>query len=235
MPRLRVIDFETTGMAPPAEVCEVGFQDFDVELRERVGCPTGWLCRVAAMPPEARAVHHIRLSHTHGFRPFDPKAIVDDAVEDGIEGFVAHMASFEAQWLTEFRVLPLVCTYKAALRVWPNAPTHSNFGLLYWMEDQGWLAVPSDCSPAHRAQPDAVATSLILGALYNDGVTGKDLVRWTREPACLPRCPIGDHRDKPWADVPEGFLRWMATKEGLDPDHRWNASRELDRRDGKLL
>jgi len=33
-----------------------------------------------------------------------------------------------------------------------------------------------------------------------------------------------------WSDVDAGFLGWMARKEDMEPDHRWNAQRELDRR-----
>ncbi len=58
---IRVIDFETTGTEPPAQVCEVGFCDLDLDAKA-VGAWQSWLCAVSEMPPEVRAVHHITLA-----------------------------------------------------------------------------------------------------------------------------------------------------------------------------
>jgi exodeoxyribonuclease X len=91
---------------------------------------------------------------------------------------------------------------------------------------------PALCMPPHRAAPDAYATALILSALYAAGVTGKDLMNWTAEPRVLPRCPIGAWRGHKWEDVEYSMLEWIAWKaRDLDEDVRWNARREMDRRD----
>lgn len=39
-----------------------------------------------------------------------------------------------------------------------------------------------------------------------------DMIRWTTEPALLPRCPIGKYRNLPWAEVPFDFLEWILYK-----------------------
>lgn len=222
---VRVIDFETTGEEPPeAEVCEVGYCDVDVEAR-RVLPPVSWLCRVAEMPPASRAVHHISLSDCQPCGPFDPARMFGE----GVAVYAAHNADFEAQFVTCPR--PLICTYKAALRVWPQAPTHSNGGLRYWLEDQGLVAPEHALTlPAHRAGPDAYVTAHLLLALLNAGATGREMAAWTREPALLPRCPIGEHRGKPWSEVDFGFLDWMVRKPEMDIDLKWNAWREINRR-----
>ena len=76
MTTIRVIDFEASGTAPPeAEVCEVGLCDVLLEERQ-VTPPRSWLCRVTAMPPEARAVHHISLADCATCEPFDPGVIL---------------------------------------------------------------------------------------------------------------------------------------------------------------
>lgn len=221
---VRVIDFETTGSEPPAEVCEVGICDLSVEDRW-ISDPVSWLCGVDAMPPEVRAVHHITLAECAGLPKFDQASLVSD----GITVFAAHNAEFETKFFTP--ALPMICTYKAALRVWPDAPTHSNGGLRYWLEDQRLIApYHPNTQPAHRAGPDAYTTAHILAALLNAGATGREMVAWTTEPRLLPTCPIGKFRGKPWAEVEAGFLGWMLRQETMEPDLRWNAEREIARR-----
>lgn len=225
---VRVIDFETTGTEPPdAQVCEVGI--CDVEIEARVIRPwQAWLCGVDKMPPDVRAVHHISLIDVEGKPPFDPASC--DA--DTVYCFAAHNAEFEGKFFETNK--PIICTYKAALRVWPDAFTHSNGGLRYWLEDQG-LILPEHhmTQPAHRAGPDAYVTAWLLVALLNAGATGKQMIAWTNEPKLLPRCTIGKFRGKPWSEVEAGFLGWMLRQPDMDADLKWNAQRELQRREGR--
>lgn len=230
---LRVIDFETTGMEPPAEVVEVGYCDL-TQLDDGtwwVEKPESWLCGVTAIPPEVRAVHHISLDDVDGCIPFDRGPLFAGSPVPA--ALVAHNMEFEARFLGEHG-LPTICTLKAALRIWPEAPGHSNSVLRYWLEDRGLLHLEHEkAMPPHRAGPDAYVTAHILKALFAAGATGKDMVAWTKKPRLLPCCPIGDPwRGKPWAEVDEGFVRWITTKAGMDPDIVWNARRELERRRG---
>lgn len=227
---LRVVDFETTGLKPPAEVCEVGWSDYDTETG-RILSPNWRLCRVAVMPPEVRAVHHISAADTAAEMPWNAEQFLLQAQADGVAAFAAHNLAFEQQWL-ETGDLLLICTYKVALRAWPEAPSHSNGALRYWLEDEGKATPDPVLSyPPHRAGPDTHVSAHILKALFASGLTGGCMTAWTRQPAVLPRCPIGEHRDKPWPEVPWGFLNWMVTKaHDMDADLKWNAQRELDRR-----
>jgi exodeoxyribonuclease X len=84
--------------------------------------------------------------------------------------------------------------------------------------------------PAHRAGPDAYVTAHILLALFDAGATGRDMIAWTKEPKLLPTCPIGKFRGKPWPEVEGGFLGWMMRQPDMDPDLKWNADREIARR-----
>lgn len=228
---LRVIDFETTGMEPPAEVVEVGYCDLigDDQVWE-VGQPVSWLCGAAAIPPECRAVHHITAAEVAGLPPFAESR--GRLFNDGplLSALVAHNFAFEEQFLGEHGALT-ICTLKAALRVWPDAPGHSNGVLRYWLEDRGLLTLDHDTAmPPHRAGPDAYVTAHILKALFAAGATGKEMVAWTREPRLMSTCPIGKFRGKPWAEVEAGFLRWMLDQATMETDLKWNARRELDRR-----
>lgn len=221
---IRVIDFETTGTEPPAQVCEVGICDFNVESCA-IDAPKSWLCGVASMPPEVRAVHHISLAECEGMRPFD----IGMAISPDIAAIAAHNAEFETKFFAS--PVPVICTYKAALRVWPDAPSHSNGALRYWLEDQGLIAPDHALTqPAHRAGPDAYVTAHILLALFNAGASGKEMVAWTKEPRLLPKCPIGKFRGQPWSEVEAGFLGWMLRQEGMEEDLKWNARREIARR-----
>lgn len=226
---IRVIDFETTGTEPPAaEVCEVGICDLNLETKT-VHRPFNWLCLVKVMPPEVRAVHHISLAECAAHSPFDTEEMFSTSYGTP-NAIAAHNAEFETKFFTS--PVPVICTYKAALRVWPDAPSHSNGALRYWLEDQGLIAPEHALTqPAHRAGPDAYVTAHILLALFNTGVTGKEMVAWTKEPRLLPKCPIGaEWRGKKWAEVDSGFLRWMIGNATMESDLKWNAQRELDRR-----
>lgn len=226
---IRVIDFETTGMEPPAEVCEIGFCDVErVGADLIVGEPHARLCAVQAMPPEIRAVHHITLAETVGQPPFRREAVIDAAAH--CLAIAAHNLEFEQRFLQNDQ-LPMLCTYKAALRVWPDAPSHSNGVLRYWLEDQGLLSLDHETAmPPHRAGPDAYVTAHILKALVNAGATVSQMVKWTAEPRLLPKCTLGKFRGTPWPEVDIGFLQWMLNQSTMEEDLKWNARREIERR-----
>jgi exodeoxyribonuclease X len=222
---IRVIDFETTGMEPPeAEVCEVGFCDLNLEDRT-IGPVQTRFCGVRSIPPEARAVHHISMEDCDGWDAFDPDVIF----RTPCDAIAAHNSEFETRFFQSPK--PVICTYKAALRVWPDAPSHSNGALRYWLQDGGKLTLDHvSTQPAHRAGPDAYVTAHLLRALFDTGVTGRQMVEWTKEPRLLPTCPIGKFRGKPWSEVEAGFLGWMLRQPTMEEDLKWNAQREIQRR-----
>lgn len=226
---LRVIDFETSGMEPPvSQVVEVGYCDLSRGEGGvwSVGQPVSWLCGADAMPPEVRAVHHITLAEVAGLASFDPASVV----APHCAAVVAHNWSFEAAFLGDQQT-PAICTLKAALRVWPDAPSHSNTVLRYWLEDQGLLSLDHDTAmPPHRAGPDAYVTAHILKALLAAGATGREMIAWTQEPRLLPKITFGKHKGAAWKDAPRDYLEWAAFKSDLDGDTKWNAERELQRR-----
>lgn len=227
---LRIIDVETTGMEPPAAVViELGYSDLQRVGDDWIVCPpVSTLFGASSIPPETRAVHHISQAEIAGLPPFDPAAMVMGCI--GVSALVAHNYAFEALFIGDHS-LPTICTLKAALRVWPEAPGHSNSVLRYWLEDQGLLSLDNATAmPPHRAGPDAYVTAHILKALFAAGATGKDMVAWTKEPRLLPTCPIGKFRGKAWADVESGFLNWMLAQPTMEADLKWNAEREIARR-----
>lgn len=225
MTTVRVIDFETTGFEPKFEVCEAAYCDYDVDNKTVSEDYTSWLCGVDVMPPDVRAVHHITKDECDGNSKFNP----DDMDGDHVNVFCAHNAEFEQKFFQSSK--PFICTYKSALRVWPDAPSHSNGVLRYWLEDQGKITPDAiKTQPAHRAGPDAYVTACILKALFDEGITGKQMVQWSKEPRLLSKCPIGKFRGCPWSDVDVGFLGWMIKQSDMEYDLKWNAEREIKRR-----
>jgi exodeoxyribonuclease X len=227
-PLIRVLDFEATGLEADALIVEVGYTDLNARTRE-LGDTVATLCRVPAMPPATRAVHHIRAEETQGFPPYDRWCLFEEAVRAGVWGWAAHSAQFEERFILGH--LPMFCTNKAALRLWPEAPGQSVFALLYWLEDAGRVRFNQDrAHPPHRAGPDSYATAVLLQAMLNEGVTGNQLRQWSMEPRIFPTVPIGDWRGKPWSAPDRGFLEWILRKID-DPEIRFNAALELERRD----
>jgi exodeoxyribonuclease X len=225
---IRIIDFETTGTEPPqAEVCEVGICDLIIG-QGSIEAPRSRLCSVKEMPPEVRAIHHISLAECAGFPPFDVEA---DLCMSDVGAIAAHNLSFETKFFVPTK--PVICTYKVGLRVWPEAPSHSNGALRYWLEDQGKIKLDHAMTqPAHRAGPDAYVTAHILKALFDAGISGKEMIAWTKEPRLLPKCPLGKFRGMPWSKVEDGFLGWMLRQPTMEADLKWNAEREIARRQG---
>lgn len=232
---IRVIDLETTGFEASSKVIELGWCDYDVE-KKHVGDPVSELFYVDAIPPESRAVHHIGLSDIPvTAQPFDAfNNVFMPADTMAITYFAAHNSAFECQFLGDIEHRRMICTYKAALRVWPDAPSHSNGALRYWLDDAGKTSLEAGKAyPTHRAGPDAYITAHLLRALFEAGASGREMVAWTGAPAVLPKCPIGTPwRGMRWSEVDFGFLKWMANKPDMEPDHKWNAQKELDRRNG---
>lgn len=234
---IRVIDFETSDLEPPgAKVIEVGTTDLtkDGDGPWLLGVTTSRLYGADHISPVARAVHHISLDEVKDLPPFEPDRFEMENAE--CAAVVAHNFDYEAKFMVTptpgVPSAPRICTYKAALRVWPNAPAHSNSVLRYWLEEDGALPVLDDAKamPAHRAAPDSFVTAHIMRALLKHA-TGKQMAAWTKEPRLLPTCPIGKpHRGKPWAQVDAGFLGWVLRQPDMDFDIKWNAQRELDDR-----
>jgi exodeoxyribonuclease X len=207
---IRIIDFETNGLAPPSKVIEVGMADLNTKDRSIKAGPS-YYCGADELPAESRAVNHIWSEDIAGLPEFDKNAEFERAKTDNVVAFAAHNAAFEDQWM-EGSPVPFICTYKAALRMLDFAPTHSNYGLAYFLMDHGLISIDrADMTPAHRSLPDAVVTAHLLRLLLDEGATIEQLLQWTAEPRKLPTCPIGAWRGSRWADVDIGFLNWILT------------------------
>jgi exodeoxyribonuclease X len=230
--RLRVIDIETTGMEPPAEIIEFGFSDV---IWDQAGLaispPTAWLYRpLQGIPPETMAIHHLTEAdfgpETFPSTPDNMRAAI--AYSGVPDVLVAHNCDFERKFLPAEVVgeIPWICTYKVALHVWPDAPKHGNQVLRYW---RGLVLDPALAMPPHRAGPDTWVTAHLLAELLRLASV-QQMIEWTAQPRPMPRLTFGKHRGAEWREVPLDYLHWMVGQD-MDVDVLWHARAELARRE----
>lgn len=228
--RVRVIDLETAGSGPQ-DVCEVGFQDVvqQADGSWAVSEERGALLVNPGRPisPDTMAVHHI-LDEQVVDAPFW-KEVARSVLcpEGGVLALAAHRAAFEQRFCTPALVggASWVCTWKCALRLWPDLPRFSNQMLRYLRRPAG--LVHELGLPAHRALPDAYVTAHHLRDMLNV-VPLATLLGWSSEPGLLPRVPQGEHRGKAWRALPADALN--AFLNDRDADVRFSAATALDLR-----
>ena len=232
--RLRVIDLETTGDSfANGGVVEVGWQDLVIEAGGQwalSGQPGSRLvqpgCAISAV---TSAVHHIVDEDVAGAPVWDAlaPAILQSV---GVMALAAHRAAFERRWC-----LPRlsgqaqwICTWKCALRIWPDAPTHSNQGLRYWRRPDGLDRATG--LPAHRAGPDAYVTAYHLRDMLALASV-EQLLAWSAQPALLVRVPHGALRGRRWDELDaEQLERVLSGEWGQNPDMLFTAREERERR-----
>lgn len=231
---IRVIDLETTGQAPPAHaVCEIGWQDVargDDGRWELVGEGGSTLVNPGrGIPPLTQAVHHIR-DEDVADAPFwhDCARPILDPWPRRL-ALAAHRADFEQKFCVPSltRGADWICTWKCALRLWPETPSFSNQFLRYWRRPEG--LVHERGLPAHRAFPDAYVTAFHLRDMLNIASV-EQLVAWSNLPGLLPRVRNGPDRGRDWHDLDDETLAAFAADR--DPDVRYTAEQEVARRHG---
>lgn len=228
--RIRVIDLETAGNGLN-DVCEVGWQDvvLDEMARWQVNDERGALFVNPGRPitPETMAVHHI-LDRDVAEAPFW-RDIAATALrpEGGVVALAAHRAAFEQRYCTPRLTggAPWICTWKCALRLWPDLPRFSNQLLRYQRMPEG--LVHEIGLPAHRAMPDAYVTAHHLRDMLNEA-TPDQLIAWSAEPGLLPRIPAGAYRGRDWNSVTDEAL--FELSQDRDIDIRFSAETAMRRR-----
>ncbi len=216
----RIIDLETTGTPDEehAEIIEFGRIDVDLATRE-IGNPWSSLCCPRGpIPAVTKAVHHITEEDVAG----SPQAreLWDPFFEGCGDGdiLVAHKADFEKHFCPDGG-RAWVCTYKVSRVVWPDAPTHSNQGLRYWL---GLALDREKAFPPHRALPDAYVTAHILVRLLAEK-TIEEMVHISKYPALLKIMNFGKHKGMTFEAAPIDYLEWIRDKSDMDEDTKFSA------------
>jgi exodeoxyribonuclease X len=229
---VRVIDLETTGEAPPAHgVCEIGWQDVALGEDGRwelLGEGGSQLVNPGRMiPPVTQAIHHI-LDEQVADAPYwhDVARRVLDPYPRRL-ALAAHRSTAEQKFCTA----PLthgadwICTWKCALRLWPDSPGFSNQMLRYWRRPHG--IEHERGLPAHRAFPDAYVTAFHLRDMLNEASIAQ-LIEWSNLPGLLPRVRYGPDRGREWTEIDDDSLEGFLSDR--DEDVRYTAEQELARR-----
>ncbi len=228
--RVRVIDLETSGERP-TDVCEIGWQDVvqGEDGRWSVNAERGPRFVNPGRPISVgtMAIHHILDAEVAG-APFWKDAAPPVLRPDGgVLALAAHRAAFEQRFCTP----PLtggalwICTWKCALRLWPQMESFSNQMLRYQRMPEGLDHATG--LPAHRAMPDAYVTAHHLRDMLNE-TTVEQLLAWSRDPGLLPRVPRGPNRGMAWPSLSLDALKALAQERDLDI--RFSAETELRRR-----
>jgi exodeoxyribonuclease X len=158
------------------------------------------------VPPESSAVHHLIDEDLAGAPPLME---VFELFKDA-DAYVAHNADFERSFLG-----PLlgdatwVCTYKAALRIWPDLPAHNSQALRYRLGLVNPFSIDRRTLSPHRALSDAIVTAAVFTEVLKHAKWG-DLVQWSSEAALLSVLRFGKHRGERFDTVPADYLEWLA-------------------------
>lgn len=228
--RVRVIDLETAGNGP-YDVCEIGWQD--------VVQPEGAVWSLSddhgarfvnpgrPISPDTMAVHHIIDDYVIDAPLW--KTVAPEVLQPagGVVALAAHRAAFEQRYCTPRLAggAPWICTWKCALRLWPQLQSFSNQMLRYQRMPVG--LVHEIGLPAHRAFPDAYVTAHHLRDMLNLASLDQ-LLQWSREPGLLPRVPAGSERGMNWQDISDDALEHYS--KDRDQDIRFSAETEMRRR-----
>lgn len=227
------IDFETTGIdAKTCHPVEVALVGAGFEWAQLIKPPI-------PIPAETSAVHHIcdedveRASNWVDVR----SGLIDwlTLPNKKLPILVAHNAAYEKDIISntpagcaDFPPVIWICTYKCALRVWPDAPAHKNEVLRYFLK-LGTNRGRQGHQQPHSALHDTLVTRDLLLELLKHA-TIEQLVEWTELPAKLPYVPFGKHFKKKWSEVDSGYLMWVGKQADMREDVKFCAAEELKRR-----
>ena len=218
VPNVLVIDTETTGLTPSEDrIVEIAAVMMSGERFSSLVSPIG-----RPIPPTASAVHHLRDADV-------AKAPLLSDIESGDQwehlmdaqvALAAHNAAFDRGFLVGsgqsgspeyYRDARWICTWRCAMHLWPEAPSHSNQVLRYFLDlTDGELGLPRGLAP-HRALYDALVTAGILRRMLRRHALDQ-LLDMTTRPALLLRVRGGRYDGRLWSEMDDGYLRWT-----LDP------------------
>ena len=222
--QVAVVDTETTGIDPKTcKIVEAAFVTHGYSWEQYVNPGV-------TIPPEVSAVHHITDEDVAGASDWNTvRSEMSGKLNNlGVTILCAHNAEFDASFLELGPDVVWICTYKAALRQWPDAPSHKNEVLCYFL-GVGSRGRKGRTGNSHSALFDAQQTAALLEELlkYQSLET---LVQWTKEPKMFAKIAFGKHAGKKWADIDSGYLKWMCQQSDMDKDVVGCAARELQSR-----
>lgn len=237
--RATVLDTETTGQEEEDRVIEVATVEIELPSGEEVSRWRSFVMPDTWIKPGARGAHHISDDELTG-----APTMAELLSAGGIPGLmeedcipVAHNMEFDRRLLLQSgmdvgeRVL---CTWKLARHLYPDAPDHKNQTLRYWLG----VEVPTAEGPPHRAMPDALVTAAIFRHMLMECPIER-MFELMDQPVLLHTCYMGEGRGRPWEHQDVGLLRWVLDpRRKFDEDVTYTARYWLDMprdRQGRLI
>lgn len=226
---IRVIDIETTGTDPEHDaIMEIA----SVDMVRGGGITNAIDTLVRAnrpIPPAASAVHHIIDDDTQ------EAPLLADVIDRfrGADFYVAHNCSFEQSFFEAngIELGPWICTYKCALRAWPDFDGHSNQRLRYELgRALPFAGLDRRAIAPHRAASDVIVTAAVLEELFKVAPWGQ-LLQWSDEPPLYTRFHFGRYRGSRFdliaANDPD-YLRWIIERSDLEDGVKHSAAYWLE-------
>jgi exodeoxyribonuclease X len=222
--KLIVLDTETSDLEPSQGAAILELAWMVLEHKGEEWQPTSayetYVQYDGPISPKAQASHHIRADCLKPGRAI-PR---DDAVKkllDIIEPdtfIVAHNSEFDSKFLPEI-INQWICTYRAAKKLWPNAPGHSNQVLRYWLGINPDLSIATTVKARapHQALYDVATTTGILLKLLENR-TPAELYQLINSPTRLTTIDFGKHKGTPFEQIPRDYLIWLRNQPRLDQD-----------------
>lgn len=216
---IRVTDIETTGTDPEKDrIVEIA--SVDVTKDRLIANQKSHLVNPQMpIPPLSSAVHHLIDADVEGEPTFD--MVLPEYL--GATFYVAHNADFENSFIARHGLKPWVCTYKCALRVWPDWEKHTNQYLRYRLGLIDPFGCERESIHPHRALSDVIVTAAIFVEILKLA-KWSDMVKWSAEPALTTIIPFSKHRGKRWDEVDEGFLDWVLKQPDMEESHKFSAN-----------
>lgn len=229
--KIAVTDTETTGTEDKDQVMEIAVIVVDGSTGQE---ESRWSSLVKPDVPcsyGARATHHIL------DRELEGAPSILDLLDNGNltvfdEGAVAaHNAEFDVRLLRQSGCQldnPVICTWRCARQLWPEAPGFSNQVLRYWLGlDDKYGDLNLEGLPPHRALADTLVTSRLVMEMLKLKYD-HELVELTKAPILIKTVGFGKHRGVEFANVPRDYLRWLVGQD-FDADTLYTAQHWLAR------
>lgn len=217
---INVGDTETTGFEPPpngdiVEIAATGLRViYDPEDKILVDIRLGKTMQHYADPGctiglEAMAIHGITPKILTENKAEPARIVKEQYASLSCDFWAFHNASFDRKFFNPPGAR-WICTLKAARVIIPEAPSHKNQILRYFLNLDNYM-VPERMGDAHRAGFDTYVTALLLTEMIKRNVMHiRDMASlYEKAPDEEDKIAFGKHKGTVWSKIPKDYLQWL--------------------------
>lgn len=210
-----VLDVETTGLAEPVGVCEIGIIELCPNTLKEIGRFESLIDPEMPITFSASGVHRIVSDMVQDSPTL--KEYFEIVLEGRYTGknvlMVAHNAAYDYPKVKEhLGDSQSLCTLKLAKKILPDAENHK----LATMKFQYGLGAGGK---SHSALADAEDCADLLRMICHESdMSLLELCELQRVPNVIKIMPFSKHKGEPLCDVPVSFWNWLAKQEGEGQD-----------------